>query len=490
MLTKRFISLVLAMIMILSSAVALAACSKKENDGDNVTGESGVPEYSEDPNIEAKDYGGYEFTFLTEEGTSYNTRYIVADEETGEMLSGAITQRNKAIEDKYNVKIKQKKVDDVVTSVRSSILSGVVDYDAILAAGRDLASMTIEGLLYDLNKIERFDYTKSYWDSNACEQLEIAGKLYFTNCALNIHSYGYAMFFNEKIMSDKGLKTPHEYMAENNWNIDTWAMLVKSVSEDLDKNGKMSLGDRFGMLSDHTYASIMAYSAGIRTTTKNEEGIPVITLMDDQTKLKTVFEKVNEVFMNKKVVACNRCDNKETHGFATTFAYTRHLFTQDCFMFHIDDVTATKHFTQMDSKYGIAPLPKYDSNQENYLSMYEPYYNLVALPNDVNIKDAQRTYNIIEDMNYYSNEIVRPQYEESLLKRKYDRNDASEETLQILRDNTVYDVGLCYEIGNVRSAVFNLNLCTKVDVVRQYQKSKKTIETALDHIIEIISTAP
>jgi len=484
MLNKRLLSLILAIMMMLSCLLAFASCGKDEEG--TITEETDCPKADDDenPNIPAKDYGGYEFKFLTKEGSSYNTRYIVASDETGEVLSHYVTERNKAVEEKYNVKIKQVKVDDIVAKVRSSVLSGVIEYDAILAAGRELATMNIEGLLLDLNTVERFDFTKSYWDKNACEQLEINGKLYFTNCAMNIHSYGYGMFFNEKLLSDNGLKTPHEYMAENNWTIDTWTMLAKSVSKDLNDDKKMTAADRYGMLSDHTYASLMSYASGIRLTAKNDEGKPEITLLDDQTKLSTVFSKVNELFMDKNVCICNRCDHKEAHGYSSTFAYTRYLFTQDYYLFHIDDVTAVKHFMDMDSEYGIAPLPKYDAAQESYYSMYEPYYNLFALP--VLIEDAERTYSIIEDMNYYSSKMVTPALVDTLLQRKSSRDDDSEESLKILRDNTVYDVGLCYEIGNVRSAVFNLNLCEKVDVVRQYQKSQRTIKMALDAIVERI----
>ena len=191
----RLLCVALLAVMVLS---VFTACDKDK-------GPAGVVDIPgqtvENPNIPAKDYGGHEFTILTKEGNAYNTRYIVAEADTGEVLGDAITKRNSALEQKYNITIKQMKTESsIVDVVRTSVMSGTIEFDAIFANSNSLATMAIEGLLYDLNTVERFDFTKSYWDSNACEQLSMGGKLYFTNNATNIHALGWAMFFNKYLI--------------------------------------------------------------------------------------------------------------------------------------------------------------------------------------------------------------------------------------------------------------------------------------------------
>ena len=269
----------------------------------------------EDPKIPAKDYQGHEFNVLTKEGNAYNTRYVVAEADSGEVLGDAITKRNSALEQKYNITIKQMKVDDLVARVRSAVMSGTIEFDAIFANSNSLATMAIEGLLYDLNSVERFDFSKSYWDSNACEQLEMGGKLYFTNNSTNIHALGWAMFFNKYLIEEYGLTSPYEHMANNTWTIDTWAEMVKSCNKDLNGDGQMTVADRFGLMTGHSLGRMFAFASGIRSTTNDENGKPVVTLVDDKAKLEGIYTKLGAVLSDTEYVCCSECDHKEAHGF-------------------------------------------------------------------------------------------------------------------------------------------------------------------------------
>ena len=69
----------------------------------------------------------------------------------------------------------------------------------------------------------------------------------------------------------------------------------------------------------------------------------------------------------------------------------------------------------MEHEFGLLPFPKYDENQEKYMTQQPANYNLFALPSL--IEDKERTFNIIEDMNYYSGLIVYPAWFDVLLAR-------------------------------------------------------------------------
>ncbi len=472
-LTRLLCTLLLA-IMVLSVFTACGKEANKETDGDVIDVQT-----NENPNIPGKDYGGHEFKILTKEGTAYNTRYIVADAETGEVLGDAITKRNSALEQKYNIKINQMKVDDVVARVRSSVMSGTIEFDAIYAGNNSLATMAVEGLLYDLNTVERFDFTKSYWDSNACEQLEMGGKLYFTNNSTNIHSLGWAMFFNKYLVEEYGLTSPYEHMANNTWTIDTWAEMVKSCNKDLDGDGQMTVADRYGLLVDHALGTKLSYASGIRATTNDESGKPVLTLMNDKTKLETIYNKLAPVLSDSEYVCCTECDHKEAHGFAHKWAYARYLFTQDYYLFTCQDAEDVHEFAQMEHEFGIVPLPKYDENQEGYRTQYPALNNLFALP--ALVVDQERTFNIIEDMNYYSSFIVYPTWFDVILTRRYARDDESEASLKILQDNRVYDIGMSFDFGGIRTSIMGMDIAKNANIIRNYERYKKQVQTSIDN---------
>ncbi len=470
----RILAAMLLMIMVLS---VFTACGKEEGAGTG--GEAINAGTDENPNITGKDYGGYEFTFITKEGNAYNTRYLVAEADTGEVLGDAITKRNSALEQKYNIKIKHMKVDNIVQEVRSSVMSGTIEFDAILASGLDVSTMATEGLLYDLNTVERFDFTKSYWDSNACEQLTMGDKLYFTNCAMNIHALGWAMFFNKALIEEYNLTSPYEMIENNTWTIDNWAEMVKSVSKDLNGDSQMTVDDRYGMMTGHSLGRMFAYASGIRSTTNNAEGKPVVTLLDDKVKLETIYSKLSSVLSDSEHVCCSECDHKEAHGYPHKYAYARSLFTQDYYLFTAHDAEDVQEYAQMEHEFGIVPFPKYDTTQELYQTQYPAYNNLFALPSL--ITDEERTFNIIEDMNYYSSFLVYPTWFDVILTRRYARDDESEATLRTLRDNRIYDIGMYYDFGGMRSVIMDMDIAKNANITRNYERYKRTVQTAIDN---------
>ena len=83
-------------------------------------------------------------------------------------------------------------------------------------------------------------------------------------------------------------------MAENNWTLDSFATLVKSISEDADNDGDMDEFDRYGWLSENHNARTLLYASGIRITTNDESGYPVLTLMSDKTV--AAYEKIKDIF--------------------------------------------------------------------------------------------------------------------------------------------------------------------------------------------------
>ena len=120
--TTKLISLLMLVIMVVSALSACNTANKNDNDGDK--GNSSVDEEiqgtEENPNLPEQDFGGYEFTFITNAKTStsvYNVHFLDSDSETGETLPDAIYRRNALVEEKYNIKIKQYDVVDIVTEI-------------------------------------------------------------------------------------------------------------------------------------------------------------------------------------------------------------------------------------------------------------------------------------------------------------------------------------------------------------------------------------
>lgn len=475
---KKSLAFLLAALMIMSMLVACGGVEDEKKIGDDDGLVTGTPE---DPKLPKKDYGGYEFTFITQEGSSYNTEYLVSEGEDSEILDNAIIRRNNLLEEKYNVTVCQLNVSDIITEVRTQVMGGVTEFDVILAACSKLAVMAQENLLLNLLNVDTFNWDKSYWDSNSKDQLMIGDKLYFANCALNTHSIGFCVFFNKQMVENFKLTSPYEYMEKNEWTIDNWAKMVTSVSVDLDQDGKMTEWDQYGTLMEHHNPRMFLYASGLRATTNDETGYPRLTLMSNGDKTVTLYEKLKEVFANEACSYCIACSSAkyDSSEYPHQFAYLRYLFTQDLYLFHYSNAEVIGEFADMESEFGVVPFPKYNQNQELYQTIYPYGNNLLALPS-LN-EDLERTAVLLEDMNYISSFTVVPAWFDTLLTRRYARDDESEESLHLLRNNCVYDIGLYYDFGGLRVNVLDADPRYS-NISRNYARFEKAINASIKGI--------
>ena len=98
---------------------------------------------------------------------------------------------------------------------------------------------------------------------------------------------------------------------------------------------------------------------------------------------------------------------------------------------------------------------------------------MVAIPNVV--EDMERTANIIEDLNYYSSVILKPAWYDTLLQRRYVRDDESEKSLDIILEGRVYDVGMMYDFGGIGKQILSVD-CRTSNISTMYARLKKAID--------------
>ncbi len=474
---KTTIARLLALLLVAVMAVSvLVACG---GDGGENNGDDEVIEFTGnelDPKIKAQDYDGYEFTFICQpylDSNAYSVNYMVSDGETQNVLLDAVYRRNELLKQKYNIDFAQMQVTDLLTTVRTQVMGGETEFDLIIGNCERLAILAKENLLLDLSSVERFDMTKSYWDTNAAAQLKIGEKLYFTNCDLNVQEVAFVVYFNKQMIEDdENLTSPYEYMDKNEWTLDNWANLVMAVSADVTGEGEMTELDKYGTLYENHNGRMFLFGAGVRPTTNDESGYPKVTLFEGD-KAVTVYEKCKQVFKSVSSWSIDDMPSSETHGYGDKWDYARSLFCQDLYLFHYEGTNIIHQFAEMESEFGVVPFPKYDSNQESYYSMYPLYCAMVAIPN-VN-ENPERTANIVEDLNYYSNVLLKPAWYDQLLQRRYVRDDESERSLDLILAGRVYDVGMYYDFGKIRSQLLDQD-CRISNISTMYAKYKKAID--------------
>ncbi len=477
---KKVLCALLAAVFLLP---LLSACSGngggKEQETAEYTDVIGI-DTSENPQIPAADYNGYNFTFIHQTGIAYNVKYIMSEGESEDTLLSAVYRRNTAVEEKYNVKIAEYTTTDIVSEVRAQVMSGTPAFDVILASARNQATLAREHLLYNLLSIDRFDMTKSYWDANAMKELKFGDKLFFTNCDVNSMEIAFMIYFNKQLIEDYQLTSPYEYIKTGEWTVDNFGKLVKAISQDMDNSGTWTETDRYGAIYEHDNGRLLLYGCGVRATTNDSTGYPELTLMSDKTV--DAWEKIKEVYSDPTTYFdITSATNVDAHGFTHRWNYLRYLFTQDLYLFHIQADGALSQFADMEHEFGIVPIPKYDASQERYYACYPPLDNLLSLPST--IEDVDRTGRILEDMNYYSSVIYVPVWFDTILQRKYTRDDESEECLKLTKASRVYDIGLYFDFGGLRTKILDVDVKTS-NISTSFAKLKKAIQADINATYE------
>lgn len=429
---------------------------------------------SEDPGIEKTDYEGHKFFFFTERG-GYDVNYVEAEAETPARIAKAIKERNKRMNDLLGVVIRDEDSGSLIAKIRAQVLSGNMLFEAILARGSQLCTLARDGLLYDLNAVDRFDFSKSYWNQNACFQLQMGDKLYFTDCALNIRSTGNFLYYNKVLAKKYEMPDLSEEVGNGTWTMDRFLEMVGSVSADLNGDGNMNELDRFGIMLRHEDVPALLCGQDIRASRRTTDGKVAITLTDANAG--TAYSKIVSLYRDVSHAYCLNCSSLDVHKMASKYEYARSLFTHGFTVFCIGSSDVIGEFADMSSEYGILPLPKFDEKQENYYSLYPADELLFALP--AVMDDPERVFNVIEEMNYLSNLLVVPEWKEELLTRKNKRDDESEPILDLLLTNTVYDLGFTYDIGGIRTMSMLADPVRKGMFVR-FEESRPTIFAELE----------
>lgn len=443
---------VTAIILIIIMLFAVS-CSSNQN---TATTESGTDTAeittvaaADEPDIpDDMDFEGGDFTFLilSMSDAAYPEIYIWREEYDGEVVNDAIINRNRAVEDKLNAVIKIIDAAAPTAAAKKSIAAGDNSFDAIYDQRINLKTLASEKYLFDMNTLQYTDYAADYWDKNAAAQYQIAGKLYFMPSDISMLNLNGAMFlyFNKKLIIDYNLDDPYKSYDDNKWTIDNFAVLVKSVSTDLDGDGKITPADRWGMMTyeDPSNGNGIHFYIGSEgtLTTANDDGSLSPAINSERTV--TLLRKLSEFLNDEEYCLDYNAVNstcKSFDGYAHVYQWSRSLFTTDHYLFFQGGFYGALEFSNMESDYGIMPNPKLDESQDSYWHKVDVYNTLLSIP--ITNTDTAKTGALLEYMAYISHTTLLPAFYDTTLMLKKVRDEKSIEIANVIKASIRYDIG-------------------------------------------------
>jgi ABC-type glycerol-3-phosphate transport system substrate-binding protein len=427
---KRLLCLFLAALIL----TAAAACAESGRDtGDTGFIDTTVAETEEPrPDIPKNDFGGETFMILYPDWGLY-TDYFFADEQNGDQMNDAIYKRAITVEEFLGVSIEQYNpggIVEIMPSMKASVMAGSDDYRlALTHCIQDLGNMMTSGYLYDWNTLSYIDMSQKYWNDTMNDSLSVNGRAYYAVSSFMIADPN-AILFNKEMINEYTLPDPYESVRNGKWTIDTMAEMSRTVSQDLDGDGKYTVNDLYGLgcEADWMLNSFM-YGCDQFMVKRDETGAYILDMYNE--KMLDITEKLYSLF----------------HSDNTTFLWPYDSPVEKTIMigtgralFNIIPINKSKDYRQSDVDFGVLPYPKYSEEQEKYLS--NDWSGLMCIP--ATVQNPDMTGMVCELLAYESQTTTMPAYYDILLTGKFARDEETVEMFDIIYSNIVYDYGMNY----------------------------------------------
>lgn len=472
-----------------------AACGDSGNASDS-TGTSGADESvvttaavtgreSVSDNLPAKDFGGAEFIIMD------RTKYVyefTADEENGDILNDAIHERNRAIEERFNVKIGTYTMDcdwgsgttQFNSALRASIQAGDGAFDLVAGYAAAIPAVVSDGIFMNWNELEYNDFTKPWWSETVADELTINGKAYMMtgDLSLSLWQEMFCFYFNKRLAEDYNLGDIYGLVKSGDWTLEKLDELTKNTYQDLDGDGKSSEADRYGfLLGWSTEIDNFKEAFEVHVTEKGSDGFPQIVFNSDSAV--EAVEKLNGFVHGSDAVYFPQDGSEEMR------TKLRNMFSDGMGVFYAYTLGISEQLRAMDDDFGIIPYPKYDAGQEGYHSTSRDNFTMFVVP--VDVKNPEMTSIISEALCAESYKKVVPTFYDKALKTKAARDEDSSEMIDIIRDGLTFDWGYLHSdtLGGVGHIFVGLIRDNSNSVMSKYAAKEETYKTNLEKALEV-----
>ncbi len=436
----RTLAFLLTALCLLST---LAACSSADtgaqNDTPSTTAAPAIVETTTPPETEPAyiypdvTYGGDEFAMLNC-ADRYNMIYhVLTTDLTGESLNDTRYELNKRIEDRFQIKLTETLIpyDDIQAYAQQELLANTPVHDVFFLTPLQIATFMNSGYMHNLLDIKELNIEEPWWNQTLREDGTLMGKhLYYLGGNYHLQSMEAttAVFFNKQMAENLGIEDPYQLVRDGKWTLDkVYELAAQAAQLNGDSSFAYSAGGNavYGMATMTNMFTAFVLGSEAFYVEKDAEDKPYITFTDEH-------------FID----ACAKIATLT--GAEGLYKYNNHieLFKSDrALLLGCEVKSAANELRDMDSEFGILPVPKYDEAQENYVSNLLWATHFFSIP--VTCDDVERAAIIMDALNYEAMEHVLPVYYDRVCYKGL-RDEDSIDMLEIIRDTLYYNWGLSY----------------------------------------------
>ena len=398
---------------------------------------------------------------------------IFSEGEDGDLINDTIYRRNLLLEERFNIKINTIRNNNVGGTVQNAVLANDKSYDVVIGPIIALRGLYTNNLLLDLNTLPHVEFQQPWWDQRATQDFSIANKLFINVGASNITAnyYTWAVLFNKALVSENAMDMPYQSVRDGSWTLDKMYNMMKEINpRDLNGDGAMDEHDFWGMCNEFYNTGAFFVGAGEKLFQKNGDDIPYLS-MNTQRGIEVLNKIFDIVYDKNATISAEDYSGKYGNPW---FEVLYPVFMQDRSLFFVSGMHTIPEIKEMDSDFGILPMPKYDEEQKEYyntMTIHGVMVQGVPLTND----KLEATGVFLESLAFESHKTVVPAYYETAMKYKLLRDDESIEMLEIISKSRIFDLGYIYNWGGALDIYTNLTSSNSRDFVSAYERAAERI---------------
>ncbi len=365
--------------------------------------------------------------------------------ETGDIVDDAVYNRNRAIEERLNVRLEYMSNTSMdywgdrnifMDTVRSSVLANDGSIDIAAGLSNIMPNLAQDGMFINLlgKDVTYLNFDSPWWPAELTDELSVKGRLYMASgeASLGVIRGMLCFYFNKNLVEKNKLDDPYELVTSGKWTLDKMAEMASSTYADLNGNAQADKDDQFGFyIINENHAPNFLLSSGLRLTKQNADGMPEYDLGSE--KIVSLVDKIADFMTDDGFGAIAKDDTQK---------FDLNMFIEGRCLFITGEFKNVETFRDMSFDFGILPYPKYDEAQVDYITSSRATYSCFGiLTTAANTADCAIVLEALASENYHT---VTPAYFEKALKVKYSRDDISSQMFDLIKGHISFDYGMVH----------------------------------------------
>ena len=380
------------------------------------------------------DYNEAEFHIFGEKQSTL-ADYFDIEAQTGEVIDDSVWKRNRAVEDRYKVKLVFTLQDwgyrESIATIRELTMAGDDSYDLYTATHLYIGPLVSENYFLDWKEIPNVSLDADWYVQKANDTYSIGTStpLLFGDFMESNILRCWNFVFNKRLAEECKLDDLYTVVEDGKWTVDYLRTITKDLFRDLNGDSTPDDGDFYGFAIDKLGClDAFSRSLGLNAISKDKDNLPVLSYYND--KVPTAFDKVYSLLWENEGTYVA---NESLGHINKQFAESRAVIAA----FRIDQLMNAE-IRDMKDDYGVLPYPKLEEGAGGYGTYLSGTFSAQMISKITSEDKLPMIGMITEALNAYGHEYVTPAIYEVTLKTKTSRDEKSVEMLDMILASREY----------------------------------------------------